>query len=76
MLNLIKADMYRTIRSKAFWITFIVLISYLILVGLTGSVGTIGVATSVNEREYLSLLDSGTGMQLLKPLICNFNNYK
>lgn len=65
MLNLIKADMYRLIRSKAFWITFIVLISYLILAGLTGSVGTIGVATEVNEREYLSLLDSGTGMQML-----------
>lgn len=42
MLNLIKAELYRIFRSKALWITLIVLIAFLTINGLTGAVGTMG----------------------------------
>ncbi|MDR0978938.1 MAG: ABC transporter permease subunit, partial [Lachnospiraceae bacterium] len=42
MLNLMKADVYRVFKGKAFWITLLVLLVFLVMNALTGTIGTMG----------------------------------
>ena len=62
MLNLIRADLYRILRSKALWITFSVLVVFVVASGMTGVIGTIGMYNSA--LEDLNTLKSGSMLQL------------
>jgi ABC-type transport system involved in multi-copper enzyme maturation permease subunit len=59
MFNLIKADLYRIVKGKAIWITFFLLLIFLIVSALAGSVGTAGIYnetldTVMSENTKLS----------------------
>jgi len=57
MLNIVRADLYRIFRGKALYITFGVLIAFIVLQAVAGT-GTVGVSTGsvsgITEAEILS----------------------
>jgi len=60
MLNLIKADLYRITKGKTLWITLGIVVLYTVILGVTGSSGSIGVGERPAEIEIML---SGSALQ-------------
>jgi len=64
MINLIRAEFYRILRSRSFWVTFMVFLALIAAIGLSGLAGSIGVATSETIATAESIVKSGSSFQL------------
>ena len=66
MFNLIKADIYRILRGKALWVTFGLLLTHSVFVGITGAIGTVGISTeeTFEIAEMVAEVTSGSSIQL------------
>ena len=62
MLNIMKADLYRCVRGKAFWITLVVLVLFLVVMGISATVGTMGLANAAIED--MPSIKAGSWIQL------------
>lgn len=71
MLNIIKADWYRLRNHKGIYITFVLLILFLLLQGM-GAKGHIGVATETMNQELYA--EEATGGNMILGIISSIDN--
>jgi ABC-type transport system involved in multi-copper enzyme maturation permease subunit len=72
MLNIIKADLYRILRGKGFYITIILLLAFIILQTSASSVGTIGVYMTYEEDMDTGTIISEDGGKLFTGMSATF----
>jgi len=71
MFNLLKAETYRLLKGKTFYITLACIIGYLLLIVLTKSVGVVGINTAAISEMLDTMVWSG--FEVSKYLIRSMN---